>query len=200
MIAMAAKADHGRLRHPGLCAGDRGDGADDQVQALSVGARSTTMAKQKPAQKPEIDRELIHELAKLLDETGLTEIEIERDGAAGARRRAAAEVSHVVGAPAPHARHRRRAVAGCGAAGRSRQAPGRRRLADGRHRLSRAGARRDAVRRRRQQGRRGRYAADHRGDEDHEPDTGAALGHGDANPDRATRQPVEFGEPLMIIE
>ncbi len=38
------------------------------------------MAKHKPAQKPEVDRELIHELAKLLDETGLTEIEIERDG------------------------------------------------------------------------------------------------------------------------
>jgi acetyl-CoA carboxylase biotin carboxyl carrier protein len=38
------------------------------------------MAKQKPAQKPEIDRALIHELAKLLDETGLTEIEIERAG------------------------------------------------------------------------------------------------------------------------
>ena len=34
----------------------------------------------KPAQKPAIDQELIRELAKLLDETGLTEIEIERDG------------------------------------------------------------------------------------------------------------------------
>jgi acetyl-CoA carboxylase biotin carboxyl carrier protein len=30
--------------------------------------------------KPAIDRELIRELAKLLDETGLTEIEIEREG------------------------------------------------------------------------------------------------------------------------
>ena len=30
--------------------------------------------------KPEIDKELIRELAKLLDETGLTEIEIERAG------------------------------------------------------------------------------------------------------------------------
>jgi acetyl-CoA carboxylase biotin carboxyl carrier protein len=38
------------------------------------------MAKQKTAQQPEVDRELIHELAKLLDETGLTEIEIERAG------------------------------------------------------------------------------------------------------------------------
>ncbi len=34
---------------------------------------------QKPA-RPEIDRELIHELAKLLDETGLTEIEIDHEG------------------------------------------------------------------------------------------------------------------------
>jgi hypothetical protein len=33
-----------------------------------------------PRQKPEIDRDLIRELARLLDETGLTEIEFERDG------------------------------------------------------------------------------------------------------------------------
>ena len=31
-------------------------------------------------QKPAIDHDLIRELAKLLDETGLTEIEFERDG------------------------------------------------------------------------------------------------------------------------
>ena len=57
------------------------------------------MAKQKPAQKPEVDRELVHELAKLLDETGLTEIEVERDGI---RLRVARgrEVSHVVGSGA----------------------------------------------------------------------------------------------------
>jgi acetyl-CoA carboxylase biotin carboxyl carrier protein len=34
----------------------------------------------KPPKNPLVDRELIHELTKLLDETGLTEIEIERDG------------------------------------------------------------------------------------------------------------------------
>ena len=34
----------------------------------------------KPAQKSELDRDLIRELADMLDETGLTEIEIERDG------------------------------------------------------------------------------------------------------------------------
>ena len=31
--------------------------------------------------RPAVDRELIRELARLLDETGLTEIEFERDGA-----------------------------------------------------------------------------------------------------------------------
>ena len=55
------------------------------------------MAKQKPAQNPEVDRELIHELAKLLDETGLTEIEIERDGIR-VRVARGREISHVVGA------------------------------------------------------------------------------------------------------
>ena len=54
------------------------------------------MAK-KPAQKPQVDRDLIHQLAALLTETGLTEIEIER---AGLRVRVARgrEVTHVVGA------------------------------------------------------------------------------------------------------
>jgi len=34
----------------------------------------------KPPKAPLVDRELIHELTKLLDETGLSEIEIEQDG------------------------------------------------------------------------------------------------------------------------
>jgi acetyl-CoA carboxylase biotin carboxyl carrier protein len=37
-------------------------------------------AKDMPADKPAIDKDLIRELAALLDETGLTEIEIEHDG------------------------------------------------------------------------------------------------------------------------
>jgi len=57
------------------------------------------MAKKPPAQKPELDRELIHELAKLIDETGLTEIEIERDGVR-VRVARGRETSHVVPAPA----------------------------------------------------------------------------------------------------
>ncbi len=55
------------------------------------------MADQKPAQKPDLDRELIHELAKLLDETGLTEIEVERDGIR-VRVARGRETSHVIGA------------------------------------------------------------------------------------------------------
>jgi acetyl-CoA carboxylase biotin carboxyl carrier protein len=66
------------------------------------------MAKQqKPAQKPEVDRELIHELARLLEETGLTEIEIERGGSR-VRVARGRDVSHLVApqsaavaAPAP---------------------------------------------------------------------------------------------------
>lgn len=34
----------------------------------------------KPPKPPLVDHELIHELTRLLDETGLTEIEVERDG------------------------------------------------------------------------------------------------------------------------
>jgi acetyl-CoA carboxylase biotin carboxyl carrier protein len=34
----------------------------------------------KPPKAPLVDRELIHELTKLLEETGLTEIEVEQDG------------------------------------------------------------------------------------------------------------------------
>ena len=54
------------------------------------------MADHKPAPKPEVDRELIHELAKLLDETGLTEIEIERDGTR-VRVARGRDISHVIG-------------------------------------------------------------------------------------------------------
>ena len=54
------------------------------------------MAK-KPAQKTELDKELIHELAALLDETGLTEIEIERGGVR-VRVARGREIAHLVGA------------------------------------------------------------------------------------------------------
>jgi acetyl-CoA carboxylase biotin carboxyl carrier protein len=54
------------------------------------------MAKDKSAQPPEVDRKLIHELAKLLDETGLTEIELERDGVR-VRVARGRDISHMVG-------------------------------------------------------------------------------------------------------
>jgi acetyl-CoA carboxylase biotin carboxyl carrier protein len=54
------------------------------------------MAKDKSAQAPKVDRDLIHELAKLLDETGLTEIELERDGVR-VRVARGRDISHMVG-------------------------------------------------------------------------------------------------------
>ena len=63
-----------------------------------------------------------------------------------------------------------------------------------------AGAGRAAVRQRRRQVTRGPDAADHRGDEDDEPDPGAARRHGSSTILVSDGQPVEFGEPLLIIE
>ena len=80
-----------------------------------------------------VDRDLIRELTKLLDETGLTEIEIEQDGKrvrvarSAAACRCAARVPATL-APQPLGESADRAA-------RSRQASGRRHLADGRHRL-----------------------------------------------------------------
>ena len=51
--------------------------------------------KDMPKQKPAVDHELIRELARLLDETGLTEIEFERDG----QRVRVARQTQVVAAP-----------------------------------------------------------------------------------------------------
>ena len=42
--------------------------------------RSGSKSKETSAQSPPVDHDLIRELAQLLDETGLTEIEYERDG------------------------------------------------------------------------------------------------------------------------
>ena len=59
--------------------------------------KGKSMAEQTPA----IDHDLIRELAKLLDETGLTEIEFERDGVRVRVGRAAAGTAPAFGAPAP---------------------------------------------------------------------------------------------------
>jgi acetyl-CoA carboxylase biotin carboxyl carrier protein len=53
--------------------------------------------------KPAIDKELIRELAQLLDETKLTEIEIERDGLRVRVGRGATAVAAAAPAPAPAA-------------------------------------------------------------------------------------------------
>jgi acetyl-CoA carboxylase biotin carboxyl carrier protein len=55
--------------------------------------------KDMPKQKPAIDHDLIRELARLLDETGLTEIEFERDG----QRVRVARQAHTVAAASPYA-------------------------------------------------------------------------------------------------
>jgi acetyl-CoA carboxylase biotin carboxyl carrier protein len=73
----------------------------------------------KAPKAPIVDRELIHELTKLLDETGLTEIEIEQDGqrvrvarnaaapitAAAAPRASTAPAPQPVSAPLDPAKH-----------------------------------------------------------------------------------------------
>jgi acetyl-CoA carboxylase biotin carboxyl carrier protein len=63
------------------------------------------MAEAKPAEKTKsaIDKELIRELAQLLDETKLTEIEIERDGLRVRVGRGATAVAAAATAPAPAA-------------------------------------------------------------------------------------------------
>jgi acetyl-CoA carboxylase biotin carboxyl carrier protein len=52
----------------------------------------------KPPKAPIVDRDLIHELTKILEETGLTEIEIEQDGQ---RIRVARNAAPRATAPAP---------------------------------------------------------------------------------------------------
>src|SRR5215831_464340 len=90
-----------RLRHPGLCAGDRRHRRHvrQEEQALSMAPRDKSAGEGKPS----IDKELIRELAQLLDETGLTEIEIERDGlrVRVGRGGAGTNVAAAVAAPAP---------------------------------------------------------------------------------------------------
>jgi len=72
----------------------------DKLQPETEAEESSKMAEQKPA----IDHEMIRELAKLLEETGLTEIEFERNGervrVARRARRPAAATSAAAGAAA----------------------------------------------------------------------------------------------------
>jgi acetyl-CoA carboxylase biotin carboxyl carrier protein len=61
-------------------------------------SKSGNKSKDAPGPTPAVDHDLIRELASLLDETGLTEIEYERDGQ---RVRVARQVQVVAAAPAP---------------------------------------------------------------------------------------------------
>ena len=107
----------------------------------SIGARLAKGSKAKAT--PAIDAAAIRELAELLTETGLTEIEIEQGGA---RLRVAKQAGgHYVSAAAP--------AAACGnrsssrSSGHAERSAGRRRaLAHGRHRLCRARAGQAALR------------------------------------------------------
>jgi acetyl-CoA carboxylase biotin carboxyl carrier protein len=92
-------------------------GPDDQIKKLAKSQStpastkadaSSEMAKSRSAVKSAIDRDLIRELAKLLEETGLTEIEFERNGervrvARRAKRAAAPAAAASVPAAAPGA-------------------------------------------------------------------------------------------------
>jgi acetyl-CoA carboxylase biotin carboxyl carrier protein len=61
--------------------------------------RGERKGKEMSKQRPAVDHDLIRELARLLDETGLTEIEFERDGQ---RVRVAREARVAAAAPAHH--------------------------------------------------------------------------------------------------
>ena len=175
-IAPVAKATLCGFGIDGLRAGDR------RARRACAGAKEASVEqwraerqrRQGRASPPSI-RTLIRELAELLDETGLTEIEFERDGLRVRVARQAQTCRRRAGAR--RARRPARAAPVVAAAGDPAKHPGVVRLADGRHRLSRPGARRAALRRGRQPGARRPDAADHRGDEDHEPDSGAARRH-----------------------
>jgi acetyl-CoA carboxylase biotin carboxyl carrier protein len=69
----------------------------DKNRARNQPAEKTDESTDMAAPKPAIDPALIRQLAELLEETGLTEIEFERDGM---RVRVARSVAHVPAAPA----------------------------------------------------------------------------------------------------
>ncbi len=147
-----------------------------------------------------VDPDAIRPLAAILAETGLSEIEIaDKDS----RIRVARDAGRSTGARAGHrddpGRRIRRCRRGGGGQRRAGGAGGRGHQPDGRRRLSLAGAGRAHLRHRRAERRRGADPAADRGDEDVQPDQGAAAG-------TVTRilvasgAPVEYGEALMVIE
>ena len=126
----------------------------------------------KSKDKPAIDHDLIRELARLLDETGLTEIEFERDGQrVRVARQVQAVCSGAAAAPTSAIGCAGPASSGDGAAVDPAKHPGAVTSPMVGTAYVGAGAGRAALRRDRQPGAGGRDAAHHRGDEDHEPDS-----------------------------
>ena len=149
-----------------------------------------------------VDTDLVRQLAEMLDETGLTEIEVEDgDRKIHVARKAAPRAAHAPRRrplpPRPRRRRRRpqrpRPTPPAGQPTRSSRRWSAPSILVGR-------ARRRAVRQGRRQGQGRRDAADHRGDEGDEPDPRARA------PARSRQilvengQPVEFDQPLVVIE
>ena len=144
--------------------------------------------------KPGIDAAAIRELAELLNETGLTEIEIEHNGARIRVSRARGGVAgRCAGARAPPAAAP--AAPAALPAARTRRGA----LAHGRHRLSVAGAGQAGLHQRRPDGEGRRHAVHRRSDEDHEPDHRAQRRQG-KEISVNDGQPVEFGQTLCVID
>ncbi len=141
---------HLRAGRPGLSAGAGGDGQSDQAE------KGTRMS------KFDIDEALIRKLGTLLKETGLTELELEKDGQRIRVTSQAAPATVVHAAPvAKDVRHRGR----CRRTRQGGSVEERPHLAHGRHGLSVVGAGRHALREGRRPRHQGPDRADHRGDE-----------------------------------
>ena len=187
-VSRAARAVDLRFRHRGLRACHRRPCRDDcrhprSCEGLIVARKPGSRLMPKT---PAIDHDVIRELAKLLDETGLTEIEFQRDGVSvrvarnvhvSARGRAAelpiggAAATALVAPVQATAPSTRRSIPASS-----------RRLWSARPISARP--RRAALRRGRKRGQGGRDADHYRSDEDDESDSRAAFRHGDPDPGR----------------
>jgi acetyl-CoA carboxylase biotin carboxyl carrier protein len=153
------------------------------------------------SKKPAVDQQLIRDLALILDETNLTEIEVEQDDMrVRVSRQSSGAVHYAPPAPAmaPPRQAHRPGSRRCRARGR-RQGAQRGPLAHGRHRLSGARARRQALHRGRPEVKEGQtlliIEAMKTMNQIPAPRSGTvtAILCEDA-------QPVEYGEPLVVIE
>ena len=179
-VGAAAQGHDRRLRRARLraCSGRGGPSLTGRVRQRKN--RGPHERRQDTMHEPmQVDTDLVRQLAEMLDENELTEIEVEDGGRrivvkrklAGARR-----AGRTPRPPPPPA-----AAAAAPRRGRSRAPPAIRARSNRRWSapsISCRRARRAAVRRGRRHGQRRRHAADHRGDEGDEPDRRAARRHG----------------------